>query len=187
MVETIAVRDGSLAEVLDRLIETGVTAAGDAILGLAGVDLIRLNLRLVLASVETLCPGPRANGAAMAGGYSRQYAGHALTAPAAQQVPAHDPTEALRAPQALDGKGAPRGFGTMHEPRAELGLGALVLAIVDLVRQLFERQAVRRMENGSLTAAEVERLGVALMQLEDRVNELADALGVRRPDSPPVA
>ena len=42
----------------------------------------------------------------------------------------------------------------------------LVLTIIELIRQLLERQAVRRMENGTLTADETERIGQALMQLE---------------------
>jgi hypothetical protein len=49
----------------------------------------------------------------------------------------------------------------------------LVLALVEFVRQLLERQAIRRMESGSLTPEEVERVGQALMKLEQTVRELA--------------
>ena len=58
--------------------------------------------------------------------------------------------------------------------RVERGLAQLVLAVVDLLRELMERQALRRMEGGSLDDDEVERLGVAFMRLNDRMAELKD-------------
>jgi hypothetical protein len=60
----------------------------------------------------------------------------------------------------------------------EQGLAKLVLALVEFVRQLLERQAVRRMEGGSLTDEEVERMGLALMRLEQKVHEIARAFGL---------
>ena len=64
----------------------------------------------------------------------------------------------------------------------EQGLAQLVLTLVEFVRQLLERQAVRRMEGGTLTDEEVERVGLALMKLEEKVHELADQFGVRPSD-----
>lgn len=49
----------------------------------------------------------------------------------------------------------------------------LVLTLVDAIRQLLERQAIRRMENDTLTAEETEAIGVALMRLEETVHDLA--------------
>ena len=48
----------------------------------------------------------------------------------------------------------------------------LVLTIVELIRQLLERQAIRRMEANTLTAGETEAVGLALMRLEETVREL---------------
>jgi len=48
----------------------------------------------------------------------------------------------------------------------------LVLTLIEFLRQLFEKQAIRRMEHGTLTPDETERLGVALMKLEETVREL---------------
>ena len=62
------------------------------------------------------------------------------------------------------------------------GLAQLVLTLVEFVRQLLERQAVRRMEGGSLSDDEVERVGLALMKLEDKVHELAQHFGLRPAD-----
>jgi hypothetical protein len=50
----------------------------------------------------------------------------------------------------------------------------LVLTLVELVRQLLERQAVRRVRERTLTPAEVERLGTALMRLEATIQDLAE-------------
>jgi len=54
----------------------------------------------------------------------------------------------------------------------------LVLTLVDLIRQLLERQALRRMDAGTLSAEEVERVGLALMKLEETVRELAEQAGL---------
>ena len=64
----------------------------------------------------------------------------------------------------------------------EQGLAQLVLTLVEFLRQLLERQAVRRMEGGSLSDEEVERVGLALMKLEEKVHQLADQFGLRPGD-----
>src|SRR2546423_357094 len=64
----------------------------------------------------------------------------------------------------------------------ERGLAQLVLTLVDLLRQLMERQAVRRMENGSLTDDEIERLGQTLMLLQRRMEELKQIFGLKDED-----
>jgi hypothetical protein len=60
----------------------------------------------------------------------------------------------------------------------EHGLAKLVLTLVEFLRQLLERQAVRRMEGGTLSDEEVERMGLALMRLEQKVQEMARVFGV---------
>jgi hypothetical protein len=56
--------------------------------------------------------------------------------------------------------------------RVEKGLAQLVLTLVELLRQLMERQAMRRMENGTLTDEQIDRLGETFMKLEARMQEL---------------
>ncbi len=48
----------------------------------------------------------------------------------------------------------------------------LVLTLIDTLRQLMERQAIRRVENGTLSEDEIEHLGLTLMRLEERMEEL---------------
>lgn len=55
----------------------------------------------------------------------------------------------------------------------------LVLTLVEFIRQILERQAIRRMEADTLTAEETEAVGLALMRLEATVRELAEQFGIR--------
>jgi hypothetical protein len=55
----------------------------------------------------------------------------------------------------------------------------LVLTLVEFLRQLFERQALRRMEDATLTPEETEAVGLALMRLEETIQELAGRFGLR--------
>jgi len=64
----------------------------------------------------------------------------------------------------------------------ERGLAQLVLTIVELLRQLMERQALRRIEGGTLSDEQVERLGSALMKLEERMEELKQEFGMTAED-----
>lgn len=64
----------------------------------------------------------------------------------------------------------------------ERGLAQLVLTIVELVRQLMERQAIRRMEAGTLTDDQVERMGQTFMKLEQRMDELRARFGLTADD-----
>ena len=61
-------------------------------------------------------------------------------------------------------------------------LGRLVLTLVDVLRKVLEHQAVRRMDSGTLSPEEVERLGLALLRLSERMNELKSAFGLRDED-----
>ncbi|SEG99467.1 Gas vesicle protein K [Nonomuraea solani] len=64
----------------------------------------------------------------------------------------------------------------------ERDLSRLVLTLVELVRQLVERQCVRRMDGGNLSDEQVEVLGVTLMRLEDAMTELCERFGLSPED-----
>ncbi|MEV5313459.1 gas vesicle protein K [Streptomyces sp. NPDC052610] len=61
-------------------------------------------------------------------------------------------------------------------------LAALVLTVVELLRQLMERQAVRRFDEGTLSEEQEERLGTALMLLDQRMDEMCEQHGLSRSD-----
>ena len=64
----------------------------------------------------------------------------------------------------------------------ENGLAKLVLSIVELVRKLLEKQALRRMDAGTVSEEEIERLGNALMKLEEKMDELKRVFGLSDDD-----
>ena len=64
----------------------------------------------------------------------------------------------------------------------ERGLAALVLTMIELLRQIMERQAIRRVEAGGLDDETVERLGSTLMALEARMDELKETFGLNDED-----
>jgi len=64
----------------------------------------------------------------------------------------------------------------------ERGLAGLVLTLVEFLRQVLERQAIRRMEGGTLSDDEVERVGLALMRLEEKIGEIAAQFGLDEDD-----
>jgi hypothetical protein len=80
----------------------------------------------------------------------------------------------------------------MDEPRnrrlnadpetAEKSLVTLVLTVVELLRQLMERQALRRVDHGDLTDEQIEAVGLTLMRLEERMTELCDHFGLEPRD-----
>ena len=64
----------------------------------------------------------------------------------------------------------------------EQGLAQLVLTIVDLLRELMERQALRRIDAGTLDDEQIEQLGRTFMLLQERMDELVEEFGLTRDD-----
>jgi uncharacterized protein YjiS (DUF1127 family) len=91
---------------------------------------------------------------------------------------AHGDLAALRLPRA---QAFPARVNTDPET-VERGLAQLVLTLIELLRQLMERQALRRMDEGSLSDDEVERLGQTFMALAERMDELKEHFGLRDED-----
>jgi len=64
----------------------------------------------------------------------------------------------------------------------ENGLAKLVLTLIEVLRKVLEHQAVRRMEGGHLSDAEIEKLGIALLRLNDRMQEMKGIFGLTDDD-----
>jgi hypothetical protein len=167
------------------MLNRGVVLAGEATLSLAGVDLVYLGLNLVLSSVATLeeaegrLPPPHAGGASTgsvrlrpveAASYSGETNVGETATRAAGSVTHLAPPEAS-APLVLD-----------DGDRPERGLARLVLTVIELLRRVLERQALRRIEGPGLSEDDVERMGRALMELEAKMAELRDAFGLSDED-----
>lgn len=142
LVRTLAVSDG-LVDLLDSLVDTGVAAAGDVTISVAGVDLIALRLKALLASVGT------------EGADDLAFPRRERRERRARQLPARVETD---------------------EHSLQRGLAQLVLVLVEILGELLERQAVRRMAAGTLSDDETEKLGAAFLALHRRIDELYDEL-----------
>lgn len=71
---------------------------------------------------------------------------------------------------------------TLDPESVKKGLGQLVLTVVELLRQLLEKQALRRIEGGSLTEDEIERLGLTFLELNEQMKWLKEAYGLTDED-----
>jgi gas vesicle protein GvpK/gas vesicle protein GvpA/GvpJ/GvpM family len=68
---------------------------------------------------------------------------------------------------------------SLDSDQLQKGLAKLVLVIVELLRQILERQAQRRILSQSLTTEEVERLGLAFMQIKEKVSYISEEFGLK--------
>ena len=79
--------------------------------------------------------------------------------------------------------GSPGGSRLELDPkRLKNGLGQLVLTVVKLLHELLERQALRRIDGGSLTEEQVERLGLTLMGQAEEIDRLRKEFGLEEDD-----
>ena len=81
-----------------------------------------------------------------------------------------------------DGVPAPRHRINSDPETVERGLAGLVLTLIELLRQLMERQAIRRVDHGDLTDEQIERIGTTLMLLEEKMTELREHFGLEPED-----
>ncbi len=166
----------SLAEVLDRILHVGVSLEGNLTIGLANVDLLYLDVRLLLAAVDTVWPEGRPPFSA------------APTPDQAPPLPRPPPAPApeLRSrpippagvePSAI-GAGGVTPLGSPVSPPAPVaGLVRLVLTLVKLLHELLERLAIRRMDGGQLTAPQIEDVGAALLAQAVEIERLRTHFG----------
>ena len=173
----------SLADALDRILHRGVSLEGVLTIGLADVDLLYLDLRLLLGSVDTIW----AEGVpATVPIFPTLLPPSSSPAPLPAAAPAPTPVvprearpnegarerEGGRGPPVVAGRGrGAEGSSTAH------GLVRLALTVVKLLHDVLERQAVRRMEVGRLSEAEIDRLGAALFAQADEISRLQRQFG----------
>ena len=173
----------SLAEVLDRILHLGVSLEGNVTISVADVDLLYLDLRLLLASVDTVWPQGRPSSAATP---DRDPVPPPLLPP--PLLPPPSPDSRLRSDRTA-GIAEPIGAGVTAAgamapsvppapPAAPVaGLVRLVLTLVKVLHDVLERQAVRRMDGGNLTPAQIEAVGAGLLAQEAEIELLRRHFG----------
>lgn len=125
-----------------------------------------------------LCPGPMVKKRVAArprGRSARQ------KAPPASPIEVQE-VESLRREleRVREGSGTPRWNADPDEVRRSVL--KLVLTLVEFIRQILERQAIRRMEGGTLSEAETEAVGLALMRLEETIRDLCGQFDIAPED-----
>ncbi len=170
-------RTASLAEVLDRLLECGIVLEGNVTLGLAGIDLFYLDLRALLAAVDTVWPDGRPTvplGAAPGGCAALPAPPHSAPRSAPAVLRSH-----RRAAHDLEKSPPTPAAAATPDAQREGGLTRLVLGLAELLHEVLERQALRRMQKGRLSDAEIEAVGAALyaqaLEIERLRREFAPA------------
>jgi hypothetical protein len=179
-----------LAEVLSHVLDKGVVLRGEVMLAVADIDLVKLDLGLLLTAVETVL---RRGGPGIAEARRDRLPG--TTAPRERPAIApsgstmesqvvetlHAPGDAPVTPLETVAEGLPPRLNTDPD-KIENGLAKLVLTLIEVLRKVLEHQAVRRMEGGHLSDEEVERLGVALLRLNDRMQDMKGIFGLTDDD-----
>ena len=175
-----------LSEVLNHILDKGVVLRGEVMLAVADIDLVQLDLGLLLTAVETAMRSPRVRrggvpGLAAPGSETASTASSGSTMES-QVVEALDvPRDAAVAPLEAVAESLPQRLNTDPD-KVENGLAKLVLTLIEVLRKVLEHQAVRRMEGGHLSDAEIEKLGVALLRLNDRMQDMKGIFGLTDDD-----
>jgi hypothetical protein len=155
-------------------------------LAVADIDLIRLDLGLLLTAVETALRRPRVAGARTLGLAAPRpetsapaSSGSTMESQVVESLEA--PRETPITPLETVAEALPPRLNTDPE-NVENGLAKLVLTLIEVLRKVLEHQAVRRMEGGHLSDAEIEKLGVALLRLNDRMQDMKGIFGLTDDD-----
>ena len=178
-----------LSDLLSHVLDKGVVLKGEVMLAVADIDLVRLDLGLLLTAVETVLgrggglEGPeRARLLGAAGPRERPViapSGSTMESEVVQTLDA--PKDAAITPLETVAEGLPPRLNTDPD-KVENGLAKLVLTLIEVLRKVLEHQAVRRMEGGHLSDEEVERLGIALLRLNDRMQDMKGIFGLTDDD-----
>ena len=178
-----------LSDLLSHVLDKGVVLKGEVMLAVADIDLVRLDLGLLLTAVETVLgrggaiAGPERAGLPVAARPRERPviapSGSTMESQVVQTLDA--PKNAAITPLQTVAEDLPPRLNTDPD-KVENGLAKLVLTLIEVLRKVLEHQAVRRMEGGHLSDEEVERLGVALLRLNDRMQDMKGIFGLTDDD-----
>lgn len=182
-----------LSDVLSSLLDKGVALRGGVTLAVADIDLVYLDLALLLTAVESAIREPKRTPALLASAF-----GPPMLEPGARrgqeqwtQAAPEETEGGVSRPEAREGRegvdiselapGLPARIDA-DANAAENGLARLVLTLIELLRKVLEHQAIRRMDGGGLTEAEIEKLGLAMLRLHQRMEDMKEVFGLADED-----
>ena len=156
-----------LVSVLDKVLENGAIINGDLVLRVADVDLVYLGLRLILTSVSK----------------AEELSGKNLGNPDRGLTPEDMAyIEKLQREIKRAEENIPKLIDLGHPKKAEQGLAKLVLTLVELIRKLMEKEAFRRVKRGTLSTAEIQKLGLSLKAVKRKLQEIQTIFGLEDED-----
>ena len=154
----------TLLDALDRVIDKGAYVDGELVLRVADIDLVFIGLRLIVTSVSR---AERMRGEGRMG------------------KPANSTTQDLANIRKLEWQlkdieaSIPRIIDAGNPAKAEQGIAKLVLTLVKLISKLLEREAVRRVDTGTLSEVEIQKLGLTFKVLEKKIQEMKTVFGIK--------
>jgi hypothetical protein len=157
----------ALVDALDKVLEKGAVINGDVVISVANVDLVFLGLRLILTSVSK----------------AEEISGRTFGDPKKEPTPEdRDYIEDLQREIRRTEENLPKLIDLGSPKKAEQGLAKLVLTLVELIRKLMEKEAYRRVKKGSLSSTEVQKLGLSLKAVKQKVKEIQAIFGIEDED-----
>jgi len=157
----------TLVDALDKVLEKGVVINGDIMIRVADVDLVYLGLRLILTSVSK----------------AEELSGKSFSNPDKEFTP--DDIAYIQKLQREIKKAEeniPKLIDLGSPKKTEQGLAQLVLTLLELIRKLMEKEAFRRVKRGSLSQAEVQKLGLSLKAVKKKIQEVQAIFGIKDED-----
>lgn len=178
-----------LSDLLNTVLDRGAVVHGEVTIAVADVDLIRLNIGLLLQAVATaeqrMRPPSEPSRSIAASFGSISPAGAPILAQTGRAVGGSPAGAAAIRPAERSLNAVAQGLPERINADGagpETGLARLVLTLIEVLRKVLEHQAVRRMEGGRLSDEEIERLGLALAKLNERMGELKRVFGLSEED-----
>lgn len=147
----------TLVDALDKVLEKGAVINGDIVIRVADVDLVFLGLRLILTSMSK---------AEEVSGRSFRNPNKDFTNQDIEYI------ERLQREIRKAEENIPKFINADSPRETEQGLAKLVLTLVELIRKLMEKEALRRVKRGTLSSAEVQKLGLSLKAVGKKIKEM---------------
>ena len=153
----------TLIDALDKVLEKGAIINGDIVIRLADVDLVYLGLRLILTSVSK----------------AEEMSGRSFGDPE-KELTSEDIEyiERLQREIKKTEENIPKIINANSPRETEQGLAKLILTLVELIRRLMEKEAFRRVKKGSLSSAEIQKLGLSLKAVKKKIEEIKAIFGI---------
>ncbi len=166
-IQTTKNKNVALVDVLDKVLEKGAVINGDMVIRVADVDLVFLGLRLVLTSVSK----------------AEEMSGRKFGDPDKELAPEDtEYIERLQREIRRAEENIPKLIDLGNPQKTEQGLAELILTLVELIRRLMEKEAFRRVKGGSLSYAEMQKLGLSLKAVKTKMKEIQMIFGLEDED-----